>query len=196
MRSTETLAGICVNETLNIFLENCSDITLQQLKESTYENRILFFEEFIYYPIAILLADRYTVIHDYPSIISELYPFTLKDLCNISNDKHFNLPLDTIEILRTNNRSQLLDILRLVTNDGNGKGLKCFVMSSILFLAFIRICIKDKIYLSIIGKVIEQIRKRIMVNNLSDLSIFRSKMLNCLLECEQLLSNLNTDYTS
>ena len=78
MRSTETLTGICVNATLNILLESCSDITLQQLKETTYENRILFFEELIYYDIAILLADRYTVIHDYPPIISELYPFTFE----------------------------------------------------------------------------------------------------------------------
>ena len=87
MNKKFTLTDMCVNEVLKQFLE--MDVLIQ-LKESDHKNRIRLFEEHIYYPIAILLADKFTWYNDYHPIIVEYWPIDLLplDSCNIHGDKY------------------------------------------------------------------------------------------------------------
>lgn len=175
-----SLTTISVNATLNILLESFDDITLQQLKETSYENRVMFFEDFIYHDIAILLADRYTMLNDYPSIIGELFPFSLKELHDIIK---CDMCSNMISTFRSNNVLVLLKFLSQFERNTfctTKKQLHLEVIKIIIYITLIRWQLES--YGSsneyIIKRSVGIIRKRILSNEFSCLPTFRSKVLN------------------
>lgn len=138
-----SLVNICVNKTLEVYLEKCDTHTLQQLKTMNHDQRITFFEDNVIsiYPLNTLLADRYTLLNDYPDIISQLFTFTLTDLHSIinhdndENDKN-KFPSNTIDTIRSK------DVIRLSILMGNcninmfTETLQNKVLSTIVMLSF------------------------------------------------------------
>lgn len=178
-----SLTNICVNKTLNILLDNCSDITLQQLKESTYDDRLIFFEDYIYYPIAVLLADRYTVLNDYPPIIAELYPFSLKDLLLLKTvdtyeSIEFTHPPNVISIIGSNNELELVDLAICVYSDMRKKDIKSIVMDIIISVSLLKIITENNASRSYKIQLYNSIKHYLTFSEINSVPMFRTKILN------------------
>ena len=74
----ETLLNICINS----ILTTSDNHILTELCDSTYEQRVSIFEALDCHPVADILAERCTLLYDYPKIIGELYPFDIVMLLN------------------------------------------------------------------------------------------------------------------
>lgn len=181
-----SLTNISVNITLNTLLENCSDMRLQQLKESTYNDRVIFFEEYIYHPIAVLLADKYTLLNDYPDIIGELFPCSLKDLHNITindtkNNGEFKFPTDMMDILRSKDYSLLSKLLYTCVKE---KVFLCkikYIMVIIIALSwYVSLHKNTRIKTLTEEKIINNIKCKLMIEKLNCFPFFRTKVLNIL----------------
>ena len=168
-----SLENICANKVLDVQCEKYSDNELLELREMSYEQRIIFFEEnVICHPIAMLLAKTYTINnYDVPLIMEELYPWTLgspNTSIHYEGIKRvmFNEDLEgAMRLMPLLYNSPHISIIDYVI------GLITFVY--ILSLDFIRSGNKS-------DNAIQTIKDKLLIHNLDIYPTFRIKMVNLL----------------
>ena len=167
-----SLENICVNKVLTINCENYSDNELLELREMTYEQRIIFFEEtIICHPVATLLATTYTVNNDIPGIMEELYPWAL-------GDPHTNIYYK--EIKRSMFNEDLKETIRLthLMYSANNKSVLDYVLGIIVFVYVLSLDFNKH------GKKhetgIQIVKNKLLIHNLDIYPTFRIKILNIL----------------
>ena len=167
-----SLENICVNKVLILQCENYSDNELLELREMTYDQRIIFFEEtVICHPVATLLATTYTVNNDIPGIMEELYPWTL-------GDPHTNLYYERIK--RSMFNEDLKETIKLahLMYSTDRKSVLNYVLGIIVFvyvlsLNFTKFGNKHETGIQIV-------KNKLLVHNLDIYPTFRIKILNLL----------------
>lgn len=184
MSDNISLVNICVNKTLEVYLEKCDTHTLQQLKMMNHDQRITFFENNVIsiYPLNTLLADRYTLLNDYPDIISQLFTFTLTDLHSIINHENYSkdknkFPSDTIDTIRSKDVICLSILLERCNVDMFTKTLQNKVLSTIVMLSFF-IEIVNLGYNSKLQESINNIKLILPNATFNSVPLFRSRAFN------------------
>ena len=168
-----SLENICVNKVLDVQCEKYSDNELLELREMSYEQRIIFFEENVMcHPVAVLLAKTYTVNnYDVPPIMEQLYPWKL-------GSPNTNIHYEEIKRAMFNeNLAEVIRLLPLTYNSSNITVLDYVIalitFAYMLLLEFVKFGNKHE-------NSIQVIKDKLLVHNLDIYPTFRIKMLNLL----------------
>ena len=180
-----SLASICVDVSLNTFLESCDSETLNQLQEMTYENRIMFFENITYHPIAVMLASRYTMLNDYP-IFGELYPFDMPTLqITIKEKLGYSNVIRILDIIKSRDNKLILDLIFDMVPESH-ENVEGYVVYILVWLShlILELEYKNKYNVNMYRKLILLTKQKLLNKHLDNLPLFKSRIFNVLYNFE------------
>ena len=176
MNNKFTLTDMCVIEVLKQLLKE--EDVLIQLRGSSYEERIVLFEEHTYYPIAILLADKFTWCNDYHPLMVEYWPIDLLplDSCNVPCDKYLSLNLnrETSYNETTNEFLSFFDKWKRVNTNPISLNIMTIILST-YFMSDINSLLSATSFIDI--KVLfQELKIRLSNEELNNYSTFKAKI--------------------
>ena len=162
----ETLTSLATSVALKYILSQYDDDKIEELRVSSYKTRILIFEEITYYPLAILLAHKYTMDVEYGHFFSNLSPFGLYSLSkDENNDKYKALFKETnnLELIKLHNSIHFSD-----------QNIQDYILTIMIFLYRSMYNRDDRPFYKS-ARFIEIAKEKVMVNELDSFPVFRRK---------------------